>query len=53
MAPYNLEIKASARKDLARLQPATASRIVEATEILADEPYLGLKIIGRSTKSKI
>jgi mRNA interferase RelE/StbE len=39
MASYNLEIKASARKDLARLQPAIASRIVEAIEILADEPY--------------
>jgi mRNA interferase RelE/StbE len=39
MASYKLEIKAAARKDLARLQPSTATRIAEAIEGLADEPY--------------
>jgi len=39
MAPYKLEIKTTARKDLARLQPSTVSRLVEAIEYLADDPH--------------
>lgn len=39
MASYKLEIKAAARKDLARLQPSIATRIAEAIENLADEPH--------------
>ncbi len=39
MASYKLEIKATARKDLARLQSSIAKRIAEAIEGLADDPY--------------
>ena len=39
MAFYKIEIKATARKDLERLQPSTAGRIIAAIDDLAIQPY--------------
>lgn len=39
MASYKLEIKTTAKKDLARLQPSTAMCVAEAIEGLAYEPH--------------
>ncbi|HKZ50833.1 MAG TPA: type II toxin-antitoxin system RelE/ParE family toxin [Dehalococcoidia bacterium] len=46
---YKLLIARRFQKDLHRLQPQTRPRILEALERLAENPYMGEKVVAAAT----